>query len=87
MYGLVFAVTLVFTMVSLNKDKEVYFKWFAGICWFVLALVNFISNAATGFLTIPVSFLWLGIGLVFSVWGIEGFFHTKKDKRMSFDEW
>lgn len=85
--GLVFAVALIFTLISLSHEKEVHFKLFAGIVWFVFAFVYFVMGDKTvdASMTYAISFLWLGLGFIFTVWGISTFFDIKKEKIWKFD--
>ncbi len=85
-YGVVFSLTLVFTMISLREPKEVNFKGLASICWFIFALVHFIVGDKDTALTYTLSILWLGIGLIFAVWGISTYFKLKHDRIFGFEE-
>ncbi len=81
----VFAVTILFTLISIGSHKEIHFKWLAAVCWFVFAIVHFIVGDKTSALTYALAFLWMGLGLVFTVWGISSFFEVKKDKVWKFE--
>lgn len=85
--AIMFSVTMVFTLVSLSNQKEVHFKWFAAICWFIFSVVTFLAGSKDLVYALGLGLLWLGIGLVFTVWGFSSFFEAKKEKRGDFDRW
>jgi dipeptide/tripeptide permease len=84
-----FAVTLIFTLIAVNNREkgEYHYKLFAAVCWFIFSVVFFIVGQDGGGLAVyALTFLWMGLGLLFTVMGIQDFFNMKKDKIWGFDE-
>ena len=86
-YGVIFAVTLIFSMIAINfKKEEVHYKFVAGICWLVLAVAQFIVGDIDSPLTWAIGFFWFGFFLLFTILAIQDFFNMKKDKIWGFGD-
>lgn len=84
-YGIVFSVTLIFSMMAIAfKKEEVHFKFIAGVCWFILAIVHFLVGDITSVLTYAIAVFWMGLGFLFTILGIQDFFNMKRDKIWGF---
>lgn len=87
LYAFTFGITVLFSLIAIDHTKEeVHYKFIAGLCWFVFAIVHFIITFSIGTLAYAVTFLWLGFGLTFSIMGIQDFFSMKKDKIWGFND-
>jgi uncharacterized membrane protein len=80
-YTVVFAITIIFTAISLTLDiYPALTKLIAGLCWFIMGLLQFVLGGAQSVLTIPLTFLFIAFGLVFWFFGFQEFFEIKKEK-------
>jgi len=63
-YIIIFALAVVFTSFALAMEKHrITLKVIAGICWFILALAQFILDVA-GTFSMPFATLFMAIGLI-----------------------
>lgn len=85
LFAIMFALSIVFTLLSMGQ-KEIHFKLFAAVSWFVFGIVHFIVGDKTSGLTLGLASLWSGLGLLFTVWSVSDFFRQKKEKLWSFED-
>lgn len=77
----IFVTTLVFSMATLpNTEYRLLLKVMAGISWFVLALTQYYYFGGSQLLAYPLTFLFLGFGLVFCFSIVTDFRNKKRDE-------
>lgn len=84
-----FGLSIIFSLIAItNKEKsEYHYKLLSAICWFIFAVVFFVTGQAGSALVVyPITVLWLGLGLLFTIIGIQDFFNMKRDKIWGFNE-
>lgn len=83
----IFVITLVFSMASLmNTEYRMMLKVIAGISWFIMALTQYYYFGGSQLLAYPLTFLFLGFGLVFSFSIVSDFKQKERDRVYSFME-
>lgn len=81
----VFVITLVFSMASLmNTEYRIMLKVIAGISWFIMALTQYYYFGGSQLLAYPLTFLFLGFGLVFSFSIVSDFKQKERDRVYGF---
>ncbi len=77
--------TLVFSIVALiNTEYRLLLKVVAGLCWFVMSLTQFYFFGVDNVLAVPVMFLFLGFGMVYSFSIVSDFRQKKRDEVYGF---
>ena len=70
-YIVLLAITLAFTFLALSFDeydwKHIMLQWFASLTWIVSAFSNMQVGEVNGILTINLTYLFGGFGLIFSI--------------------
>jgi uncharacterized membrane protein len=87
-YVTILAVTIIFTAFALGIQDKIYktfLKVLAGLCWFVMALIQFYFMGTEALLALPLMFMYLGIGMVFSFSMLADYLTTKKERMWKFD--
>lgn len=77
--------TLVFSVIALlDTEYRLLFKFVAGLCWFVMGLSQFYFFGVGHALAIPMMFLFMGFGMVYSFSIVSDFRQKKRDKVYGF---
>jgi len=79
------AVTLLFTVLGLAFSRKVGLTLLAGISWLISALANFAIGDQTSPLTFSLSFLFLGVGIIFIVKTVQEVLGLMSEKRLSLE--
>lgn len=88
-YITILGITLIFSAFSMTIEREglrMALKIVAVLSWFVMSLSTFFFFGTTATLAIPLTVMFLGIGLVFAFTTITEWTAEKKDKIWSFGE-
>jgi uncharacterized membrane protein len=81
----VFVITIVFSMASLmNTEYRIMLKVIAGLSWFIMALTQYYYFGGSQVLAYPLTFLFLGFGLVFSFSIVSDFKQKERDRVYGF---
>jgi hypothetical protein len=81
-YIAVFGITILFSCFALVLDEhKLLTKMIAGLCWFIMSLVQFILGGHQGVLTVPFSLLFMGFGLVFVFSTVTDYWKTEGEKK------
>jgi len=65
-YVFLIGITLLFSILALNRDS-ILCHALAAFTWFITALGHMMIGQQTSPLTSPLAFLYLGIGLIFTI--------------------
>ena len=84
-YMIMMAITLLFTVLSLTYTKKTVLTLLAGLSWLISGLANFSIGDQTSPLTSGLSWLFLGIGIIFTVKTIVDVFKSYSQKRWSME--
>lgn len=86
-YITILGITIIFSAFSLiNIEQKLVMKVSAGLCWFIMALTQFFFFGVTQALTIPLMFMFLGFGLIFSFSIVTDFKNKKHDAIWNFND-
>ena len=70
-YAVLLAITLAFTFLALSLDeldwKHILLQWFASVTWIISAFSNIQVGEVNGILTINLTILFAGFGLIFAI--------------------
>ncbi len=86
-YVTILAITIVFSAFSLTIESHKFIlKIIAGLCWFIMALTQFMFMGGSAVLAVPFAVLYLGLGFVFTASIVSDFMTEKKSRIWSFGE-
>jgi len=74
-----FGVTIVFSMVSLNRQTMVSFL-LASILWFTSALANFMLNPAET-LSMTISYIFVALGIIFMLASLKALGESVSERK------
>jgi len=79
-YAIVFALTIIFSVFALTIEKhQILLKITAGICWFIMAVLQYVFGGVAATLTLPLSLLFSVLGFIFFASTILNWSGEKKD--------
>lgn len=84
-YMIMMAITLLFTVLGLAYTKKTVLSLLAGISWLISALAHFAVGNQTSPLTPMLSWLFVGIGIIFIVKTIVDVFKAWSNKRWNME--
>ena len=77
-YLILIAITLLFTVLGISETeaspRKIILQMITAICWFVSAYVHLLSGDITSIITVAPTYLFGGLGLVFSLSAIYSVF-------------
>lgn len=80
-YIIVFGLTIIFSVFALTMEKHALFlKIAAGVCWFIMAVTQFILGDITSALTLALATLFSVFGFIFFFSTILNWKGEKKDR-------
>jgi hypothetical protein len=92
-YIIPFGVTMVFTAFAFalstgkdNKELSLIFKGIAGLCWFMMSLIQFFFFGSEALLAIPTTILFMGFGFIFTFLIVQDFGEQKKERIWRFQD-
>jgi len=73
-YLILLGITLLFSVLALIEDesnpKNLIIEFLAAVTWFASAYAHFSVGDTTSYLTVPVTWLFVGFGLIFALSGV-----------------
>lgn len=89
-FVVIMAVTVIFSAFALAIEDKNYtrlvLKLIASFCWFILSLTQLYFFGASQMLAIPLTLMFLGIGLFYAFSIVNDFRLAKHDRIWSFSE-
>jgi hypothetical protein len=80
-YVFLIGITLLFSILAVNRDS-ITFHALAAFTWFATSLGHMMIGQQTSPLTIALAFLYLGIGLIFTISTLDKTLAFLKEKRV-----